>query len=138
MTPKLAEPAVKLMVGKWFKYHKEELFIKGYEIKDVHLKLRTDKRDVTIHENDISPILDAFVLIPEPTSVIPLRESAVKSISGVTELKDILLDNIKKVQTSKEYIPQAQAVNDSVKTIIELAKAEIESIKLGVIINREP
>ncbi|MCO6499105.1 MAG: hypothetical protein J5I47_01865 [Vicingus serpentipes] len=47
----------------------------------------------------------------------------------VSNVKQILLDNIKKVQENKDYIPQAAEINNNVKSIIDLAKAEIEMVK---------
>ena len=41
------------------------------------------------------------------------------------EVKDILMDNIRKVQTDRNYIPQAEAIRENVDTLIELAKTEI-------------
>ncbi len=49
----------------------------------------------------------------------------------LSEAKEIVLDNIKKLQGEKgsDYIPQAQAINKEVHTIIDLAKTEIELVK---------
>lgn len=44
-------------------------------------------------------------------------------------LGDILMDNIQRVQDNPAYIPQAQAIADQVKEIINLAKVEVEMLK---------
>lgn len=44
-------------------------------------------------------------------------------------LIDILNDNIEKVQESKEYIPQAQAVNNNINTIVNIAKMRLDLVK---------
>lgn len=49
--------------------------------------------------------------------------------SNGKELSDILKDNIRKVQSDPAYIPQAQAIADQVKEIINLAKVEVEMVK---------
>lgn len=51
------------------------------------------------------------------------------SSANFSDLREILMANIKKVQTEKEYLPQAVAVRDNVQSIIELTKNEIEYVK---------
>lgn len=45
------------------------------------------------------------------------------------DLIAILKDNIIKVQDNAGYIPQAQAVNDNVKSIIDIQKMKLDYIK---------
>ena len=44
-------------------------------------------------------------------------------------LKEIILDNIQKVKEDKDYIKQADAINKSIGTLINMAKLEISYIK---------
>lgn len=48
-----------------------------------------------------------------------------------SQLKEILLKNIEDVQKSPEYVPQAEVVNDNVKTLLDMAKLELEHLKLA-------
>lgn len=49
---------------------------------------------------------------------------------SLNELRETLMDNINKLKTDKKYIDQSKEINNNVKTIISLAKAEIEYLKL--------
>lgn len=54
------------------------------------------------------------------------------SLSGsIGQLKDVLMNNIEKVQNDKSYVSQAKEVNNSIKEIINLAKVDIEYRKLA-------
>jgi len=45
------------------------------------------------------------------------------------KLIDILNDNIEKVQASKDFIPQAQAINNNINTIVNIAKMRLDFMK---------
>lgn len=55
-----------------------------------------------------------------------------QQISGsvLSEVKDILLSNIKSVQADKNYIPQAIEVRETADKIIDLAKVEIDYMRM--------
>lgn len=62
----------------------------------------------------------------------PELELAVYAEQGKSladEMIGILKDNIAKVQQSKEYIPQAQSINNNVNSIINLAKLKFMAQK---------
>lgn len=44
----------------------------------------------------------------------------------LNDVKNILMDNIKKVQENSDYIPQANTVNQSVNSLINLAKLSLQ------------
>ncbi len=46
--------------------------------------------------------------------------------SVLRDVKDVLMDNIKKVQENKDYIPQAEQINKDANSIIKIAQTEIE------------
>lgn len=47
----------------------------------------------------------------------------------INDVRNILMDTIKKVQANKEYIQQANTVNQSVNTLINLAKLSLQLIQ---------
>ncbi len=51
-------------------------------------------------------------------------------LNGIQSLKTILMDNIKKIQDDKAFIPQAAEINNQVKSYIDIVKTEIEVIKI--------
>jgi hypothetical protein len=61
-------------------------------------------------------------LIKQPESIIGTNGPA---------LTQILMDNITKVQSDPNYIPQAQAVSENIGQIIQLAKTQIEMFKVA-------
>lgn len=68
------------------------------------------------------------VSLPEKPQ--PLVLPAVQALSDTAELKDIVMDNIKQLKSNSAYIPQAQAINESIKVLVEMAKTEIQYINL--------
>lgn len=51
--------------------------------------------------------------------------------SIVQTLKDTLLDSIEKIKRDDSYLPQATAINQTAKTLIDLAKSELEFHKFN-------
>lgn len=49
--------------------------------------------------------------------------------SMADKLIDVLEDNIRRVQEDKDYIPQAQAINNNVNSIINIQKMKLDVIK---------
>lgn len=54
-----------------------------------------------------------------------------KTVIGQTAspLKDILMDSIKKVQNDPSYIPQAKAIRENVRELVNLARVEIDAFR---------
>ncbi|HEY4148923.1 MAG TPA: hypothetical protein VGM41_08340 [Chitinophagaceae bacterium] len=64
-------------------------------------------------------------------SVIPADNSMMaKTVIGQNgqALVDILKDSITKVQNDPDYIPQATAIRENIREIIDLAKVEAQTI----------
>lgn len=55
--------------------------------------------------------------------------------SNASKIAEMIMDNIDKVQKDPKYIPQAEAVNAQLKTLVELGKSEIEMIKVSAFLN---
>lgn len=99
-----------------------------WEIKEKTLKIVTDQTDILIlvsdidqHINDIE-VTEDELMVPQP-----LQTSMISRVNK--NLQDILMENINNVKNKKDYLPQAQEINANVKSMIELAKAEIEYMK---------
>jgi|GEM_PF-3404884 len=54
-----------------------------------------------------------------------------KTIIGQTasQLSEILMNNIQKVQDNPNYVPQAKEVRDNVRELVNLARVEIDMIR---------
>lgn len=106
-----------------------------WTLNDKLLKLTTEETDVVILNQDLDDLLQKIKSLDmELRAPINLETSIIRQ-SGI-ELKNILLNNIRKVQDDSTYLPQAQEVNANVKTIIDLAKTEVEMAKTIAILNK--
>ena len=125
-----------------FKYQKETYKFIRIETNDILLKIITDKKTITIfqkdfEENDIEwleevtnepnfPTPNKYT--SKPTDVMLMNSNSLITNKGI-QIADILMENITRVRSDKDYVPQAEAINSSVKAFIDLAKVEVEMIK---------
>jgi len=117
------------MRGKNIRYNDKAGQLMRYEIKEKTLRLVTDQCDIVILAEDIDQALPTIEIEQHEVAPVNLAggTSMVSRING--KLESILLDNIDFVKKDKANIPQAQEVNNNVKSLIDLAKAEIEYMK---------
>ena len=94
--------------------------------------LKTDSGDIRVSLEDIDEELGFFTLlnsnglVKNPT----LLDMVVQSNSMYTTLQTTLLDTIQKIENDKEYIPKAEAINETVKSIIDLEKVKVQTLQL--------
>ena len=116
------------MIGKTFMYkavtHK---ILTVYENTN-SISIATDKQLINIMRIDVSKELDQFLPVSdEPVTAVSVLGSGRNELKG---LVDALKRNIELVNNDEKNIPKAKAINESIKGIIEVAKLEIEAIKL--------
>lgn len=71
-------------------------------------------------------------------TVIPEVTGVVTSISNnASELSQLLMSNIRRLKEDPKFIPQAEAINSQVKTLIDLGKTELEAMKLSVFMTQK-
>lgn len=139
MKTEIIVQTVESMVNTPFLYGNQHHYIKSYSINPDTEKfiLTTDKKVFTRPLENAMEFLDQFFPVPDNRKLELVPESNPKgyfipeitvTASVAKELKDVLMDNIKKVQADKNYIPQAEAVKSNVDTLIALGKTEIEYI----------
>lgn len=110
-------------------YIEEIKFDEGRDRVFIKTNLKTYDRP----PGDVIEFLRQF----EPvTSVAKIDGNADQTLAMIVDnnseadsLIAILQDNIKKVQESKDYIPQATAINNNVNSIINIEKMKIGMIK---------
>ena len=91
------------------------------------------ERQIPVKENSLAPTTKPSLPAERSTRETSALTYQPKIGSSVlSDTKDIVLENIKRLQGEKgaEFIPQAQQINKEVHTIIDLAKTEIELIKV--------
>jgi len=125
------------MIGKSFEYKKEIHHILRFSFENV-VKICTDKRDLTFIPEDFNP--SDFIEMGESVDiskslapidhnqVVLMNANSIIAKQGV-DFANILKENIAEVRRNKDFVPQAEAINNSIKNLIDLAKTEVELIK---------
>jgi len=104
-------------------YHK----ILSYRIRNGSVTLATDNGWIELETATAEKQLREFLPVARDNQE-PLH-MVVHDKKTMLNLRDIVVDNIKKVQEDKEYVPQAHAINKSINTLIQMAKMEISVFK---------
>lgn len=116
------------MIGKSFMYKAIPYKILTVYENAQSVNIATDKQLIHIMRIDLEKELEKFLPIEEEMS------TAVSVLGdGRNELKGLvnsLKNNIDLVNADVKNIAKAKAINESIKGIIEVAKLEIEVIKL--------
>jgi PP-loop superfamily ATP-utilizing enzyme len=120
------------MEGGRYSYGGKLHVIKSFLISEEKetVQIQTDKRYFDRPLESAMELLNHFEPIQEmgmqtiaaDDALVPVMQINSEVIS---QLKDILLDNIKKVREDKGFIPQATAVKLNVDSVIDLAKIEV-------------
>jgi hypothetical protein len=124
---------LKQMIGNVYEYEGEKTTVLGVEMEDRFAILQTDTGDIKISLADVDTELKEFRL--RSNNSLILKNGAAMNMIGQSgntygSLSDTLLDTIEKIKSSPEYIPQAQAINETVKAIIDLEKVKIQTLNL--------
>lgn len=108
-------------------YKQNHIRIKDYFMKpeDGTVTIITDKNPITIKEAEIADFVSKCLPVAEESQALAI---VTESQQTITTLKDILMDNIKKVQEDKEYIGQAKTINNSVSALLNMVSLQV---KLG-------
>ena len=133
------------MIGRQYLIAGKAERISGYQFTLSSVKLVTDKRVREFDEHQLMTFLKKDCMEMEEeyqemvvtnqsqqvASAAPVQQIYVPSFSNshFAELRQVLMNNIEKVQKDKEYLPQAAAVRDNVQSVIELTKNEIDFMK---------
>lgn len=127
----LVETTLESMIGHRYMYGATNHTITRYRINKERGRVTviTDKKEFDRPIDAAMEFLEQFEPIPgRAVAVVQdqpnLPQMQVNS-SVISELKDVLMDNIRKVKEDKNYIEQAEAVRQNVESVIGLAKTEI-------------
>lgn len=140
----VATRTIESMLGGCFLYGNQQHYIKTYSVNPDTEKfsLITDKKTFTRPCENVMDFLGQFEPIQE-RHIVPVSDNKGLFLPEITvnqsvvkELKDVLMDNIRKVKEDKSYIPQAEAIKANVDSVISLAKTEIEYISAIERLNR--
>lgn len=131
------------MKGKLFVYQipgKDAVEVKVlnfWTVKDGFM-LETDKPEsLKVTPSNQKEILSRFAGVENNVPVeinnapqLPVKRQ-VKTIAeevraALPDLKGTIMDSINKIKENKDYIPQANAINSTINTLLEMAKFEIK------------
>lgn len=121
------EDRVNGMIGKAYLVNAVTHKILSFRIDEEKLLIVSDKKWFpAIEVANSSKLLETFLETESEPETLPAQVIAQPvALQASGELKNIILENIRKVQADKEYIPQANEVGNQIKTLIDLAKTEI-------------
>lgn len=119
------------------KYQEEEFLVTSTSLDRGIITIYTDKRSLIINKDKFS--IDQFEILDPPAVVSnqwvkpsSYTPSPIQTVISGNEfdLKKVIENNIARIQDDKDYIDQANAINNQLKTLIDLAKTQIMASKL--------
>ena len=113
------------MKGKRFLYHAKMQTVLNYQVNKDEVIIATDFQIKTIDIEKIDEELNQFLPVQDSVEVSMFRKN-----KTIPDLADIVMSNIKKIQEDKEYIPQAKAIHDGIKTLVNMAKLDLQMQKM--------
>jgi hypothetical protein len=130
---------LKEMKGKSFVYAKQTHTILDYSINDQRelVNIKTDKKLFERGYENVEefltywdPIVEAqseeLTVVNDNSSAVSTEVVFQENNSLAKDLIEILRENIDKVRKDKNYIPQAQAINANVNSIINVTRMQLD------------
>lgn len=118
------EEKLQQMVNKTWMHNARNYKLLSFKINGEKVILVTDKEWIEVPLTKINQKLSEFLPVDEP------KESELSVVlfkgNGKASLKDLIYENIDNIKKDSSYIPKAKALNEQVKTIIEMAKLELQ------------
>ena len=131
MSNEKIEAALQRIDGQPCLYNGKTVKITGYEINGEKVLIHSEHKTYTLPKFSFHADIKAFQVIDDGLVLHQPVKPTIVSSDVMQGLAGTLLDNIKRVQENAEFIPQAKQINSDVKTLVEMAKAEIEFLKLN-------
>lgn len=123
---------LKAMTGKSWMYKTRMVKILSHQQKGEAVVIVTDKDWIESDTVNLTTLLGEFLAVEQDDDPA-LENTSLQVIqntrSGLSELRTVLMDNIKTLQGNKDFIPQAKAINNNINTMINMVKLEFQIIK---------
>lgn len=125
MTKQQLKDFCQRMIGQTFSYKDQAHKVLNFKIDNFNIVLATDKDIISIPAKEAAAELRKFKPVG---SAVSQALAQVPRSEQMEQLSGILLDSIAKLQGEQgsAYIPQANAINDHIRTIIEMEKTNIQ------------
>ena len=117
------EEKLQSMLNKNWMYNTRNHKLLSYKLTEDKVILVTDKEWIDVPITKINQKLSEF--LPAPEEVQSEMSVILFKGNGKASLKDLIYENIEKIKADTAYIPKAKALNEQVKTVIEMAKLEL-------------
>lgn len=129
------EKKLQSMLNKSYKYGMRIVTFTAFRFNEEKEKVYLSTNEKVDHwerpYDSVLTFLKEFAPAEAPAAQSTSSEIVVSNTSNIVDsLRGILLDNIKKVQENKEYIPQATAINNNVNSIINLSKLQMDALRM--------
>ena len=117
------------LIGNKYTYRGLVIIVKEVKFLSALYVIKTDKQTYNFYESEVNSFLLELIDYEEKPKTKHIMENTpnVRTVSNEnTDLSEILLDTIKKVQNNKEYIGQANAICNVVSQMINIKKLELQ------------
>lgn len=95
--------------------------------------VKTDWKTIDIDFDKLEETIKEFLPASNETSLVTSKSFSSQVIGKhaalMVDLKDVLLDNIKRVRDNPDYAKQAQVVNKSANTLVSMVALEVQVAK---------
>lgn len=122
------------MIGKSFQVEGkvERVLRRTFSEENGNVSIVTDVQTHSTLLTVAHEYLKKFVLVSESLTVVGPSQTVgiIGNKSKIDRMYDIMFDNIERLKMDKEFIPQAQAMNEQIKSVIDLAKTEVMAAKM--------
>lgn len=116
------------MCGKSFMYMGSTFKINGHYISKERVHISTDSKMVTLNVHNAMDSLKEFMPVADNSKAIAVSQPTGTMVTSKVLSSDIIstvMNSIKMVQDNPDYIKQADGINRSVKTLLDIAKTEL-------------
>lgn len=120
------------MVGELWMYNGREVRIKGFNTTGDQVRVINNGHPIVFPVDRLEEKLGEFLPVqdePDGGTKSAAMQVFESDAAQINSLENIILDNIKKVQKSADYLPQAKAVTNNVNTLLNMSKQKIAMIK---------
>ena len=123
---------LKELIGKSFLYKGVEITINDVRLVSTTYVVKTNKRAYNFFESEVETFLSELKNVPIQVKKQELKPTKMENIEKnivtiqQTDLSEILLNTIYKIQTDKEYVQQANAICNVITQMINVKKLEIQ------------
>jgi len=118
------------MTGKSFLFNAREIRINSFQINDDLIIVAADKDIFTWSSDEALDRIREFMPIEKESEIDSKDLMVMPDRKQLTSLKDVIMDNIEQVKKDRTYVQQANAVNKSISTLINVANLELQYIKM--------